>query len=86
MILKQRAALAASHVPSPPLIIPSPRGMPSRDSGLPLATRNTVGTSGNVIERLPAREGPSSTLFKRFQRIWHHLLVSKEILWNMKEV
>ena len=51
-----------SHVPSPPLIIPSPRGMPSRDSGLQLATRNTVGTSGNVIESLPAREGPSSTL------------------------
>ena len=44
------------------LIIPSPGGMLSRDSGLPHDTRNTVGTSGNVFERLPAPEGPSSTL------------------------
>ena len=29
----------SSHVPSQPLIIPSPRGMFCRDSGLPLDTR-----------------------------------------------
>ena len=35
----------APHVPSQPLIIPSPRGMRSRDSGFPLDARNTMGTS-----------------------------------------
>ena len=45
-----------SHVPSR---IPSPRGMLSRDFGLPHHTRNSMGTSGNVFESLPARESPS---------------------------
>ena len=54
----------ASHVPSQPLIFPRPRGMLSRDSGLPLDTRNTMGVSGNVFDSLPAREGPSSALFE----------------------
>ena len=39
----------ATHVPSQSLIFPSPRDMRSRDSGLPLDTRNTMGTSGNVF-------------------------------------
>ena len=47
----------ATHVSSQPLIIPSPRTMRSRDSGLPLDTRNSLGSSGNVFERLPARKG-----------------------------
>ena len=38
--------------------------MPCRDSGLPLDTRNTTGTSGNVFQRLPAREGLRSALFE----------------------
>ena len=50
----------ASHVPSQPLTIPSPRGM----RRLPLETRNTMRTSGNVLESLPAREGPPSTLLE----------------------
>ena len=54
----------ASHVFSQPLNIPSPRGMLSRDSGLPLDTRNSMGTSGSGFESLPAREGPSSALFE----------------------
>ena len=37
--------------------------MPCSDSGLPHDTRNIVGTSGNVFERLPAREERTSTLF-----------------------
>ena len=37
--------------------------MPCRDSELPHQTRNFVGTSGNVFERLPAREGRTSTIF-----------------------
>ena len=53
----------ASDFPSQPLIIPSLRGVPSRDSALPLDTRNSMDTSGNVFESLLAREGPSSALF-----------------------
>ena len=37
--------------------------MPCRDSGLPHDMRNIMGTSGNVFERLPAREGQTSTIF-----------------------
>ena len=36
--------------------------MLSRDSRLPLDTRNSTGISGNVFERLPAREGLSSPI------------------------
>ena len=43
------------HVPSELLRIPSPRGTLSRDSGLPLDTRNILGKSGNVCESLPPR-------------------------------
>ena len=53
----------ASHVLSQPSTVPIPRTMPCRDSGLPHETRNSMGTSGNVLESLPAREGPSSALF-----------------------
>ena len=42
----------ATQVPSQPL-----------HSGLPHDTRNTVGTPGNVFERLPARGGLPSALF-----------------------
>ena len=52
----------ATHVPSQPSTMPSPRTMPCRDSELPHDTRNIVGTSGNVFQRLPAREGQTSTL------------------------
>ena len=54
----------ASHVPSQPLIIPSAREVPSRDPGLPRDTRIAVDTSGHVSEGLPAREGPSSSVFE----------------------
>ena len=37
--------------------------MPCRDSGLPHDSWNILGTSGNVFERLPGREGRTSTLF-----------------------
>ena len=40
----------ATHVPSQPSKIPSPRTMPCHDSGLPLDTWNITGTSGNVFE------------------------------------
>ena len=62
--LETASSSGASHVPSQPLNIPSPSGMLSRDAGLPLDSRNTMGTSGNVFESLPAREGRCSTLFE----------------------
>ena len=68
-IQRQRAALEHPHVASQPLNIPSPKGVLSRDSGLPLDTRNTMGTSGNVFESLPARDGPSSGLFENFTEV-----------------
>ena len=54
-----------------PLIIPSPREMRSRDSGLLFDTRIIMGTSDGILwvlqetffESPPAQEGPSSALF-----------------------
>ena len=40
-----------------------------RDSGLPHDTRNTMGTSGNVFERLPVREGLPSALFENLKNL-----------------
>ena len=59
-----------SHDPSrQPVSIPSPRGMISRDSGLQLDTRNSLGTSGRVFEGLLARGGPSSALFENSESL-----------------
>ena len=63
-ILRQRAALECLHVPSQPSRNPSPKGMLRRDSCLPHKTQNSMGTSGNVFEDLPAPEGPSPSFFK----------------------
>ena len=67
----------ASHVPSP-LIVPSPRGVPSLDSGLPHDTRNVLGTSGNVSES-PAREGPPSALFENSKNLAYTTVQKREI-------
>ena len=67
--LETASSSGASHVPSQPFIILSPIGMPSRDSGLPLETLNSMGTSGNVFESLLAREGPSSALFENSRNL-----------------
>ena len=40
-----------------------------RDSGLPHDTRNIVGISENFFERLPAREGRTSTLFNNSKNL-----------------
>ena len=47
---RQGECLELSHVPSQSSRIPIPRGMLSRDSGLPHWTRNSMGTSGNVLK------------------------------------
>ena len=78
-----------SHAPSQPSRIPSPRGLISRDSGLPHNTRNSVGTSGNVFEDPPAPEGPSPSFFKT-PGIWHYPFTNRdqvkpEIPWDMEK-
>ena len=55
----------ATHVPSQPSTILSPRTVPRCDSGLPRDARNFTGTPGNVLERPPAQEGRSSTFFDK---------------------
>ena len=67
----------ATHVTSPPLTNPSYRTVPRRDSGLPPETLNMMGISGNIFERLPAREGQPQNISKN-HGIWHLLLVE----WN----
>ena len=53
-----------SHVPSHLVIVPSPRGMPGRDSCLQPDTRNLYGTSGNVfVEDLLAPIEPTAACF-----------------------
>ena len=59
----------ATHVPSQPSTLPSPRPMPCRDAGSPHVTRNITGTSGNVCERQPARQGRTSTFFNNCKNL-----------------
>ena len=80
-ILRQRAALERSQ----PLIISSPRGMRSHDSGWPLDTRNNKGTSGNVFASLPARERPSSALFENSRNLASSSCGLGPSTWNMEE-
>ena len=54
----ETASRSGASVPCQPLTVPSSRGMPGRDCGLPLTTQSTMGTSGNVFQRVPTREGP----------------------------
>ena len=65
----------ATHVPSQPSAFSSPRTMPCRDSGLPHGTRNIMGTSGNVFQRLTAPE-EQLLLSSTIPRIWQPLLKS----------
>ena len=47
--LQTASSSALSHVPGHLVIVPSPRGMLSRDSCLQPDTRNSFGISGNVF-------------------------------------
>ena len=62
-IRRQRAALECPTFPFNPREFRAP-DMLCRDSGLPLNTRNSTGTAGNVFEDLPAPEGSSPLFFK----------------------
>ena len=50
-----------SHVPSRPAVVPSPRGVLTRDQSLRLDTWNMLGTSGNVFGSPLAPIDSSST-------------------------
>ena len=68
-ILRQRTALDHATFRAKPLDIPSPRGMLSRDSELPLDTWSTLGTLGNVFESWLVRGGLSSALFENSRNL-----------------
>ena len=68
-ILRLASSSGASHVPTQPLTIPSTRSRHCRDSGLPLHTRNSMGTPGDVFESLPAQEVSPSVLFKNSKNL-----------------
>ena len=53
----------ATHVPSQPSTIPSPRTKLCCDCGLPRDTQNGPSIAGHVFERPPARDELSSTIF-----------------------
>ena len=72
MILKLRAALEKTHVPSQPTSIPNRKGMINHYSCLQPDTQNSLGTSGYVFESPPAGREPSWA--PRIARIWHRLL------------
>ena len=59
----------ATHVPDQTSTVLSPRNLPRFDSGLPRHTQNGTGTAGNAIERPPAQEGLSSTIFKKSKNL-----------------
>ena len=59
----------SSHPSSQPSTIWVLTTMPCSDSGLPHDTRNIIGTSGNVFERLPAGEGLPSALFENSKNL-----------------
>ena len=59
----------ATHVPSQPLNILSPRTVPRRDSGLPRDTLIFAGTTGSVFERPLVQERRSSTFFNNSKKL-----------------
>ena len=63
--LESASTSGASHVTSHFLTIPSSRTVLGRDSGLPPNTRDFMGISGNVFERLPAHEGHPRDTFEK---------------------
>ena len=65
----QLAALERPTLPVRFVTVPSSRTVPGRDSGLPRNTRNIMGISGNVYERLPAQEGPPQDIFENSENL-----------------
>ena len=57
----------ASHVPSPPVITPSSRGMPR--FWIAAHNTDTKGNSANVFESPPAREGSVSAIFESWRNV-----------------
>ena len=66
----------ATHVPSQPSTIPSPRTMPCRDSGSPHDTWNTM----CVLQEVFLHEEDHPQLFSRIHGIWHPLLRNWDVV------
>ena len=60
-----------SHVPRQPAIVPSPRGVLSRDQSLRPDTWNLLGTSGNVFDSPLAPIDSVSTPFRGMLHSWN---------------
>ena len=60
-----------SHAPSQLAIVPSPRGMLSRDQSLRPDTWNLLGASGNVFDSPLAPVDSSSTLYRGMIHSWN---------------
>ena len=83
----------ATHVPSQPSTMPSPRTMPRRDSGLPHDPPNITDTSGNVFDRPSAQR---RTIFYSLQQFiefgilfsriktWYYMNYKETREWNEK--
>ena len=87
-ILRTASSCGASHVPSQPLTIPSPRTTHCRDSGLPHDTRNIMGLQETFLNDYLLEED-HPRLSPKNQRIWHHLLADwdlrlQDIQWYRK--
>ena len=76
-----------SHVPSQPAVVPSPRGVLSRDQSLRPDTRNMLGTSGNFIDSPLAPIGSSSTLRRGMLHSWNLNVTTneKETLYQRRD-
>ena len=72
--LETASSSGESRVTSHRPTIPSSRTVLGRDSGVPPNTRDVMGISGNVFERLPAHERHPHDMFEKSET-WHHLLV-----------
>ena len=66
---ESESSSGATHVPDQTSTILSPRILPRCGSGLPRNKPNGVGITGNVLERPPAQEGLSSTIFNNSKNL-----------------
>ena len=65
----------ASHVLSQPMIIPTPKEMRSRDSGLPRDTRNVLWILRATFLKAYLLENDHPQVPSKIKGIWQHLLI-----------
>ena len=62
-----------------PTVVPSPRGMPSRDQSLRPDTWNLLGTSGNVFDNPPAPIDSASTPHTGMLHSWNQSATARPV-------